>query len=252
MAEGGIYDQLGGGFARYSTDAHWLVPHFEKMLYDNAQLLVLVRRGLADDRRADARARACARPSPTSSAICARPRAASTPPRTPTPKASRASSTSGPRTRCARVVARRATRAADVFMRCYDVSDGGNWSDPHGHGPERASILHVVDRPQRRRRGARSSTRSRRRCSPRAQSACAPGSTTRCWPATNGLAIAGLAEAGRIFGDAAFVDGARRTAEFVLDAHDASRRAGASCARSRTARRGCRARSTITPTSPTA
>jgi uncharacterized protein YyaL (SSP411 family) len=38
MARGGIYDQLGGGFARYSTDAEWLVPHFEKMLYDNAQL----------------------------------------------------------------------------------------------------------------------------------------------------------------------------------------------------------------------
>ena len=38
MAEGGIHDQVGGGFARYSTDAHWLVPHFEKMLYDNAQL----------------------------------------------------------------------------------------------------------------------------------------------------------------------------------------------------------------------
>ncbi len=38
MAEGGIYDQLGGGFHRYSTDAHWLVPHFEKMLYDNALL----------------------------------------------------------------------------------------------------------------------------------------------------------------------------------------------------------------------
>lgn len=39
MAVGGIYDQLGGGFHRYSTDAHWLVPHFEKMLYDNAQLV---------------------------------------------------------------------------------------------------------------------------------------------------------------------------------------------------------------------
>jgi len=38
MADGGIHDQLGGGFARYSTDARWLVPHFEKMLYDNAQL----------------------------------------------------------------------------------------------------------------------------------------------------------------------------------------------------------------------
>ncbi|GAA3577077.1 thioredoxin domain-containing protein [Microlunatus spumicola] len=39
MARGGIYDQLVGGFARYSVDAHWVVPHFEKMLYDNALLL---------------------------------------------------------------------------------------------------------------------------------------------------------------------------------------------------------------------
>ena len=39
MAEGGIYDQIGGGFHRYSVDSVWLVPHFEKMLYDNAQLL---------------------------------------------------------------------------------------------------------------------------------------------------------------------------------------------------------------------
>ncbi len=39
MARGGIYDHLGGGFHRYSTDARWLVPHFEKMLYDNGQLL---------------------------------------------------------------------------------------------------------------------------------------------------------------------------------------------------------------------
>jgi hypothetical protein len=38
MARGGLYDQLGGGFARYSTDASWVVPHFEKMLYDNALL----------------------------------------------------------------------------------------------------------------------------------------------------------------------------------------------------------------------
>lgn len=39
LAEGGIYDQLGGGFSRYSVDHRWLVPHFEKMLYDNAQLV---------------------------------------------------------------------------------------------------------------------------------------------------------------------------------------------------------------------
>ncbi|MBA4054765.1 MAG: thioredoxin domain-containing protein [Marivirga sp.] len=41
IAEGGIYDQVGGGFARYSVDAYWFAPHFEKMLYDNAQLLSL-------------------------------------------------------------------------------------------------------------------------------------------------------------------------------------------------------------------
>ena len=42
MTRGGMYDQLAGGFHRYSTDAKWLVPHFEKMLYDNAQLVVLL------------------------------------------------------------------------------------------------------------------------------------------------------------------------------------------------------------------
>ena len=41
MANGGIFDQLGGGFHRYSTDSRWLVPHFEKMLYDNALIPIV-------------------------------------------------------------------------------------------------------------------------------------------------------------------------------------------------------------------
>src|SRR5229473_4870429 len=45
MARGGMYDQLGGGFHRYSVDSHWLVPHFEKMLYDNGQLAALYLHG---------------------------------------------------------------------------------------------------------------------------------------------------------------------------------------------------------------
>lgn len=45
MASGGIYDHIGGGFARYSTDNQWHIPHFEKMLYDNAQLLSLFAKG---------------------------------------------------------------------------------------------------------------------------------------------------------------------------------------------------------------
>ena len=68
MAAGGIYDHLGGGFARYATDAVWLVPHFEKMLYDNAQLARVyiarlaadARAALSRGRRGDARLRRCA------------------------------------------------------------------------------------------------------------------------------------------------------------------------------------------------
>lgn len=48
LAAGGINDQLGGGFARYSTDDQWLVPHFEKMLYDNAQLVSLFSKAFAE------------------------------------------------------------------------------------------------------------------------------------------------------------------------------------------------------------
>ncbi len=51
MAEGGIYDHLGGGFARYSVDGAWHVPHFEKMLYDNAQLVQLYTRAWLITRR---------------------------------------------------------------------------------------------------------------------------------------------------------------------------------------------------------
>jgi hypothetical protein len=59
ICEGGIYDHLGGGFSRYSVDERWLVPHFEKMLYDNAQLLELL--AIAHQRTGKAlyRQRAC-------------------------------------------------------------------------------------------------------------------------------------------------------------------------------------------------
>ena len=56
MADGGIHDQLGGGFCRYSVDAEWTIPHFEKMLYDNGPLLGALRRPRARDRRRALRA----------------------------------------------------------------------------------------------------------------------------------------------------------------------------------------------------
>jgi len=48
MAQGGVYDHIGGGFFRYSTDPHWKVPHFEKMLYDNAQMIGLYAKAAAE------------------------------------------------------------------------------------------------------------------------------------------------------------------------------------------------------------
>jgi len=57
MSQGGIYDHLGGGFARYSTDEYWLVPHFEKMLYDNAQLVDILTLAYPHVRNAVYRAR---------------------------------------------------------------------------------------------------------------------------------------------------------------------------------------------------
>ena len=56
MADGGIHDQIGGGFCRYSVDERWEIPHFEKMLYDNAQLAAVVREIVAvRDKSATAR-----------------------------------------------------------------------------------------------------------------------------------------------------------------------------------------------------
>ena len=216
MAEGGIYDHLGGGFARYSTDEHWLVPHFEKMLYDNAQLIVLaaetwqlvreptlervVRETIAYLER-DLRANDVPGGGGFYTAEDADSEGVEGKFYVWTPDEVRAA------------VADRA--AADAFMRCYDVTDAGNWHDPHGHGPAHASILHVVDRP----RGAdeeRAIAEVKRALLEVRGKRVRPGLDDKVLAGNNGMAIAALAEAGRIFGDRAFIDGARRTADFVL------------------------------------
>ena len=68
ICEGGIYDHLGGGFSRYSVDERWLVPHFEKMLYDNAQLLELLAIAYVRLRQAALPSARAARPWPGSRA----------------------------------------------------------------------------------------------------------------------------------------------------------------------------------------
>ncbi|MCA1665668.1 MAG: AGE family epimerase/isomerase, partial [Myxococcales bacterium] len=216
MAEGGIYDQLGGGFARYSTDAHWLVPHFEKMLYDNAQLIVL-----ASETWQLTREPTLERVVRETIAYMERDL------RAPeggfyTAEDADSEGVEGKfyvwtpdEVRAAVGGAGIDIEAADVFMRCFDVTSEGNWNDPHGHGPANTSILHIVGRPrnadeERMLADVKSVLLKERGKRVR------PGLDDKVLAGNNGMAIAALAEAGRIFGDAAFVDGARRTAEFVL------------------------------------
>ncbi len=94
MAEGGINDQLAGGFCRYSVDDYWMIPHFEKMLYDNAALLPVYAwaaqatgEPLFRDTAEHTAAGCCSK--------CRRLQAASTPASMQTPKATKANTTSG-------------------------------------------------------------------------------------------------------------------------------------------------------------
>ena len=102
MAAGGIYDHIGGGFARYSTDERWLVPHFEKMLYDNSLLARVYWRPIKSRETTNYRRVACE----TLDYILRNDLALKEgfiPPPTPTPKGSKGSSSSGRRRRCAPV-----------------------------------------------------------------------------------------------------------------------------------------------------
>jgi uncharacterized protein YyaL (SSP411 family) len=216
MAEGGIYDHLGGGFARYSTDAQWLVPHFEKMLYDNAQLLTLYAETWQLSKEP-----LLARTIRETVAYLERDL------RAPeggfyTAEDADSEGVEGKfyvwtPDEVTRVLGDAGVdaRAAELFMRVYDVTQAGNWNDPHGHGPKGASIAHVVERPRdadeeqllAAARAALLQARAKR---------VRPGLDDKVLAGNNGLAIAGLAEAGRVLGEPAFVDGARRTAEFLM------------------------------------
>ena len=156
MARGGIYDQLGGGFARYSVDREWVVPHFEKMLYDNA-LLCRVYAHLW--RATGSRPRAPGRPGDRrlhGPGAAHRPRAGSPPRWTPTATTapagtSRARTTCGRRSSCARCWAR---RTPSWPPRYFGVTEEGTFE-------EGASVLQLPDgrapgrrRPDRLRTGA--------------------------------------------------------------------------------------------------
>ena len=219
MAAGGMYDQLGGGFARYSVDARWLVPHFEKMLYDNAQLARsylhafqitgeagferVVHETLAylEREMLDAEGGFYSAQDADSEGIEGKYFVW-------TPDELRDAL---------------AEDDAALFSAVFGVTDEGNFEDPHHPEFGRRTVLNRHRDPsdvardlgipaeafETRLPGLRATlfaVRGRR---------VPPGLDDKALTSWNGLALAAFAEAGRVLGEARYVDIARRNADFV-------------------------------------
>ncbi|HEV8053265.1 MAG TPA: thioredoxin domain-containing protein, partial [Candidatus Limnocylindrales bacterium] len=212
MADGGIYDHLGGGFARYATDAIWLVPHFEKMLYDNAQLarVYLHAWQLTGGRRyrevAVETLDYVAREMRT-------PEGAFT--------ASQDADTDGDEGLTyvwdAAEVREVLGDEAELFMRAYGVRDGGNW--------EGRTILSRVrdDESLARDEGASGEdvrerlARARRLLFERRTGRPQPGRDNKALAAWNGLMLAAFSDAARALGSPVYRQIALTAGGFMLD-----------------------------------
>jgi uncharacterized protein YyaL (SSP411 family) len=206
MSQGGIYDHLGGGYSRYSTDHVWLVPHFEKMLYDNAQLLELLALAHAH------------RPSPLYAARAAETVAWMTRDMTAERVDGRAAfaasedaDSEGEEGKFyvwteAEIDALLGDDAA-AFKRAYDVTPGGNWEGhtilrrvtADGSAAEEAALA--------RARGVLLAARAQR---------VRPGRDDKVLADWNGLAIAALARAAAVFDRPEWLARAEEAFDFVL------------------------------------
>lgn len=211
MADGGVRDQLGGGFHRYSTDARWLVPHFEQMLYDNAQLARVYVHAWA--LTGDARYRAVA-----TGTLDYMARALTT-----TDGAFAASQDADTDHIEGLTFTWRATEIREVlgddaplFTTAYGVTDEGNW--------EGVTILSRV-RDDQALADAYGLTTSdvgtlladaRARLLARRTERAQPARDDKALAAWNGLSIAAFADAGRAFGEPGYVAAATRAAEAIV------------------------------------
>jgi len=213
MARGGIYDHLGGGFARYSTDDRWLVPHFEKMLYDNALLTSTYLEAYQATR--DARFGQVARE--TMDYVLARM----------TDAEGGFYSTEDADSEGVegkyyvwspdQVIEALGGDRARAFCYVYDVTDPANWED--------RSILNL---PRTIAQAAKLLGRDKLELQQELDSSRAellrirdgripPAKDTKVLASWNGLMIAALAEGGRVLGDERYLEAANRASRFILD-----------------------------------
>ncbi len=221
MAAGGIYDQVGGGFARYSTDREWLVPHFEKMLYDNAQL-----------------ARAYTEAWQVTGQVAYQRVARETLDyvlrEMTSPEGGLYSATDADSegvegrffvwTKAEIEVLIGSESEAAAFCDYYDVTDTGNWEGQAILNP-RFSREEVAKRHQLSAADLDAIIAKGRCLLYGARSKRVPPAlddkTLTSW---NGLMIGAMAEAGRVFGEPRYMDAARRAATFLWDVHRKSGR----------------------------
>jgi uncharacterized protein YyaL (SSP411 family) len=208
ISQGGIYDHLGGGYARYSVDHLWLVPHFEKMLYDNAQLVSLLARVAARTGNALFRLRIeetigfVRREMQTSIGAYA---------------ASYDADSEGEEGkfyvwRAQEIADILPDKEAELFARVYDVSERGNWE---GHTIlNRLKMLDLLDEARERRLAASREIlfAHRRRRVP-------PGYDDKVLADWNGLMITGLAEAALLLSRPDWAEAARNAFDAIMSHH---------------------------------
>ncbi len=219
MADGGIYDHIGGGFARYSTDERWLVPHFEKMLYDNALLARTYLEAYQVTKQASYRQ--------VTTEVLDYILREMTDPAGGFYSATDADSEGvegkffvWTPTEIQSVL----QNAEDTrrFCACYDITDHGNWE--HRSIPNRLHPLETVAKELNLTVDELYETihRVRPLLYRARQERVPPGLDDKIITAWNGMVISAMAEAGRVLGISRYIDGAMRAADFLLLVHRTS------------------------------
>jgi uncharacterized protein YyaL (SSP411 family) len=218
MRDGGIYDHLGGGFHRYSTDAQWRVPHFEKMLYDQALLLMAYTEAF--------QATGLGRYRDTAEAIAAYVSRNLTSPEGAFFSAEDADSPGGEGAfylwTAEELEAVLKREDAEIAKHAFNVRPGGNFSSPEGTGRENILYRTLPEKDLSPVTGIPEGELFGRLARIREQLFLArekrrrPGLDDKVLTDWNGLMVAALAKASRVFGNAGYQAAAERAMEFLL------------------------------------